>query len=220
MTINTNAGSTDYFYSAIYRYHPNRFPVYDNYDLHAVRSELNEYPSTPGEEICRTDFASKFSILFKFRPHDYFRFTILSISDANGDIFSVAIDMIDNSVIVSFSGCNIIQLDLPLGRDRITVGDWHRIGLSVDPGVFNLYLDCEKVFTHIHEHNCRVICDETVNVTVLQSSENVCQIILASFLYSFTLFVGYSGHFTIRLLPRYTCYISRGDRCCHALHRS
>ena len=169
----SNVGSIDFFTDAMYRYHPQRFPIFDNYDLYAVKAQLNEYPPTPGEQICRGNFLSRFSILFKFRAHNNLRFTLLNISNSDGDIFSVVIDMISDSIIVAFADCRILQLDLPLGGRELNVGTWHRIGLAVDPGFIAVYKDCEVAYTYRLEHSCRVPCDRCLDIGVLEGQHDV-----------------------------------------------
>lgn len=174
-SIFSDTGSTDYFYDAIYRYHPLRHPIPDDYGLIAVRSELDEYPRTPGEQICRSHFAASFSIVLKFRPHNNMSFTLLNISDETGDKFSIVIDMINSLVVVAFGDCRILRLEIPLGRDNgINVGEWHRIGVAVDPDFIALYKDCENAYTYRIDSDCRVICDESVEIGVLESKDSVC----------------------------------------------
>ena len=168
------AGSIDFYYDAMYRYHPFRYPIPDDYGLHAVNGQINEYPRTPGEQICRDHFYSRFSILVKFRAEERMRFTLLNISDESGDKFSVVIDMIENSVTVAFSDCEILQLELPLQEsNRINVGQWHRIGVAVDPDFIALYKDCENVYTYPYRSNCTVVCDESIELGVLEGKHNV-----------------------------------------------
>lgn len=170
----SDTGSTNYFYDALYRHHPTRIPVPDDYGLIAVRSELNEYPRTPGEQLCRNHFAASFSILLKFQAHNNMSFTLLNISDETGDKFSIAIDMINSEIVVAFSDCKIMRLEIPLGRDdQINVGEWHRIGIAVDPGFIALYKDCENTSIHTIESDCRVVCDESVEIGVLESEDSV-----------------------------------------------
>lgn len=147
-----------------------------------MRSKLNEYPRTPGEQICRNHFASSFSIVVKFRAHSNIRFTLLNVSDENGDEFSIVIDMIGSSVILRFGDCTIHQLELPFGTDNgINVGQWHRLGVAVDPEFIVLFKDCENV--HIQRYNnsdCRVVCDESVEFGVLEAEYNVMLLSLLS----------------------------------------
>lgn len=169
-----NTGSTDYFYDAMYRYHPTRYPIPDNYGLHAVEAEVNEYPRTPGEQICRNHFASSFSIVAKFRAHDNMTFTLLNISDDAGDEFSIMIDMINSLVVIAFGDCRILRLELPFGtNNRINVNEWHHIGVAVDPDFIALYKDCENAYTYRIQSDCRVVCDESVEIGVLESQHTV-----------------------------------------------
>lgn len=172
-----NLGSTDYFYDAIYRYHPTRIPIGDNYGLHAVRSELNEYPRTPGEQICYGHYASSFSVLVKFRAHNRFRFTILNIaSTTDGEtLFSIEVNMYYNNLTLTFGdNCTYSQVDIPLPDNRFSVGEWHRIGVAVDPEFISLYKDCVEVTTVRGAAGCTVRCDESVDIGVLESETNVC----------------------------------------------
>ena len=162
----------------MYRYHPLRYPIFDDYRLHAVRSEINEYPRTPGEQICRNHFYSSFSILVKFRALNTIRFTLLNISDGDGDEFSIVIDMIGNSVTVVFSDCEILQLDLPLPvNNGFHERQWHRIGVAIDPRFIALYKDCKNVYTYPYQSSCTVVCDESIELGVLEAKTNVMYIL-------------------------------------------
>ena len=159
----------------MYQHHPARFPIADDYGLHAVRSQLNEYPRTPGEYICRgPHFASNFSILFKFKTEESLRFTLLNISDDSSVKFSVVIDMIQNSITLTFSDCNIMEVTLPLGStNRLQTGQWHRIGVAVDLSFLVVYVDCQQAYTYPINSGCTVVCDETVEIGVLEGANNV-----------------------------------------------
>ena len=173
------AGSIDFYYEAMYRYHPLRYPISDDYRIHAVRGEINEYPKTPGEQICSGHFSSKFSIVVKFRAYNNMRFTLLNISDDNcySDKFSIVIDLINNSVTMAFSDCDISQIEVPL-NSRINVGQWHRIGVAVNLDFIAFYKDCDNVHTHSCKMNCRVVCDESVELGVLEGQHNVMNSII------------------------------------------
>ena len=140
-----------------------------------MKSQLNEYPRTAGEQICQSHFASSFSILLKFRAYDNFRFTVLNISDIDGEtLFSIEINMRSNNITLTFGDeCIYSQVDIPVPNNRFSVGVWHRIGVAVDPGFIALYKDCEQVTTVRNASRCTVRCDETVEVGVLEAETNV-----------------------------------------------
>ena len=122
-----------------------------------------------------SDYASRFSILVKFRPIDKTqRFTLLNISDDEGVEFSVVIDIAASTVSVSFRDC--MRFVLPL-RTPITPesNKWHRIALEWGLEHVNLYQDCEPVFPMILNAttNCRVVCDETMQIGVLEAESEV-----------------------------------------------
>lgn len=150
----------------MYRYHPQRHPESDNYGNHAINVQLNDYQRTPGEDVCRSDFSSKFSILVKFRPQKRMRFTLLNITDS----FSVVIDTIQNNITLDFVGCS--TLTLPIGRSRLD-NSWHRIAVAVDPDFVALYVDCVPVYTYQYDTRCRVKCNECFEVGVLEGATNV-----------------------------------------------
>jgi hypothetical protein len=165
-------GSIDFFYDAMYQFHRIRYPVPDDYNLNAVQSELNEYyPRPSGDQICQgRHFASNFSILFKFKAEERLRFTLLNISDESGDKFSVVIDMIQNSVTLAFSDCRTLQVIIPLGdTNPLQTGVWHRLAIAVDLSFIVVYLDCNQVHTHVFVSDCTVVCDETVEIGMLES---------------------------------------------------
>ena len=174
--VSPNAGSIDFFYEAVYPFHPTRFPEFDDYNLHAVRSELNEYyPRLSGDQICRGNhFASNFSILFKFKAEERLRFTLLNISDGSGYEFSVVIDMIQNSVPLAVRDGTTLQVIIPLGDNNpIETGVWHRLAIAVDQSFIVVYLDCNQVHTHLFVSGCTVVCDETVEIGMLESEFTV-----------------------------------------------
>ena len=161
----------------MYRYHAERYPIADDYGMHAVRSELNEYPKTPGELICQDHFASNFSILVKFKADEKYRFTLLNITNENGDRFSIVINMNLSQVILSFSGCQILQLNMPLGTDALQADTWHRIAVAVDLSFIAVYLDCSIAYMYPFVSGCTVPCDSSVEMGVLESPKNVMQTI-------------------------------------------
>ena len=200
------AGSVDFFYASMYRYHPTRYPVFDDYELFAVRSELNEYPATPGYQVFNADpnFASKFSIVFKFNPADQYRFTLLNVSDANGDGFSIVIDMIANVMNVTFADCEINSIQLPLNLSDLEAQQWHRIALAVDPSYFSLYVDCYNVYKYPIEHNCTVSCGSHISVLKAPNVIHVSTILqnnpfFKPFLH---MILGKDGYFTVPIHSR------------------
>lgn len=169
-----NAGSLNFFYDTMYRQHPTRHPVPDNDGSIATRSELNEYNKTDGALICRDHFASNFSILFKFKAEDLYRFTVVNMTNKEGGVvFSLAIDMVANVVTVKFDNCSIISLALPVGINRLQSETWHRISVAIDQSFIALYVDCSRVYTYPIQSGCTVICDETVEISVLESYSEV-----------------------------------------------
>ena len=169
--VSPNAGSIDFFHEVMYPYHPLRFPVANDYGLHAVRSKLNEYPRTPGAQVCRGHFASNFSILLKFKAEERLRFTLLDISEEGSENFTVEIDMIQNRINLKFSNCRILQLSIPLATQyQLQTGVWHRIGIAVDLSFIAVYLDCTVVYKQPYVSGCTVVCDETIEVGVLEST--------------------------------------------------
>lgn len=144
----------------------------DDYGQYAMRANLSSNWKTPGEVICRHDFLESFSILLKFRATSRTSsFTLLNITTDGGTEFSIVVDLKGSALIVEFGeDCEVLESVLSFEPINVESSQWHRLALAVNPSHITLYQDCEKsnTFTFRRAQTCRITCDETVTVGVLE----------------------------------------------------
>ena len=143
---------------------------YDNNKEYAVRASPSHNLVMNGSQVCTLVQPDQFSLLFKFRAHGpKFAVKLLEIEDQ----LAVTLDLCNMQLIVDYGGesCDFRNIALSLKED-LTVGDWHKIGLSFADDHLALFVNCRLVEWRLVT-NCSHKCDESTSVSIIAPNEQL-----------------------------------------------